>query len=420
MKILIVSASSWSNQNSLGNTLSNWFEDWEDCEFAFMYAREAQPENKCCDKYYTVTLLDIIHNFYRPWKIGQCFDSKLSRKNSVASQQETKAMNSYSGFKRKLAYFIADTLYDTKVWLNKKTKSFIHDFNPDITFLFCLPDAYDYHIVKYIKTTTDSKIVEFVADDVFGQSFADNSLLNLRYRKRIPKLLKMADKIYGASEQLCDAYEKTFDINISPLYKGCTLSEPIQTVNSPLRILYAGNLYFGRAETLSRLVEVASKINSSDIKIELSIYSNSYISEEVRKRLNGRGCTLYPAKPYSEIKNLMNSSDIVLHVESFEEEQIQSVRYSFSTKIIDCLQSGAVMLAIGPKGIASIEFPKRIPGAIVIDDLSLLEQNLCSIVENAESLINKAKMLNNFAQQKFEINQVRYRLRKALYDLVKS
>ncbi len=43
-------------------------------------------------------------------------------------------------------------------------------------------------------------------------------------------------------------------------------------------------------------------------------------------------------RSYDEIKHIMHEADVVLHVESFDEKSIETVKYSFSTKIIDCLQ----------------------------------------------------------------------------------
>lgn len=64
-------------------------------------------------------------------------------------------------------------------------------------------------------------------------------------------------------------------------------------------------------------------------------------------------------RSYDEIKHIMHEADVVLHVESFDEKSIETVKYSFSTKIIDCLQSGSQILGVGPSGIASIEYLKK-------------------------------------------------------------
>ena len=95
----------------------------------------------------------------------------------------------------------------------------------------------------------------------------------------------------------------------------------------------------------------------------------------------------------------MKNADIVLHVESFEEKQKELVKYSFSTKIIDCLQSGNVVLGIGPSNIASIEYLKKIDGAFVIDDMDNIFDSISKILNEKNILNENAKKTRDFAKE---------------------
>lgn len=410
MNILILGNSTWDDTNSVGNTLSNWFEDWENTKVSFMYNRDALPNNNCCSRYYTVSPTDIIKHILTPWKIGKEF-SIYEISKGLRNNTEEDALNTMNGFKRYLAKLVVDTLYASNIWFNKKAKKFIADTNPDIVFLFAISDAYRYNIVKYIKKNTNAKIVEFIADDMYIQYCEGNNLLNRILKKRYPRLLKMADKLYGASELLCRGYSKEFNLDISPLYKGCVISAPRTSVNNPLQIIYAGNLQWGRADIISQFVETLNVINKNGIKAVLSIYSNSYVDDATRSKLNSKfGSTLYKAIPYEDVKRLMSSSDIVLHVESFSEEQIKLVHYSFSTKIIDCLQSGSTMMVVGPKGISSVEYARNIPGAIVVDDIDKLPITLSKLCCTPSDIVNRASHINAFAKSNHLLSQVRKNL----------
>jgi hypothetical protein len=113
----------------------------------------------------------------------------------------------------------------------------------------------------------------------------------------------------------------------------------------------------------------------------------------------------------------MRQADIVLHVESFNPVQIKNVRLSFSTKIIDCLQSGSCMMVIVPKGIASVEYPRKIEGAVVVDDLSMLGDTLKKIVLQPEQLAVRARRIHEFAQKNHQIDAVRSKLANDLKTL---
>ena len=74
-------------------------------------------------------------------------------------------------------------------------------------------------------------------------------------------------------------------------------------------------------------------------------------------------------------------------------------KYSFSTKIVDYLQCGSVILAIGPSKLSSIKYIKEIPGTVVIDDLRTLDTELVSVLEESENFPEREKMTREFAKQ---------------------
>ena len=53
--------------------------------------------------------------------------------------------------------------------------------------------------------------------------------------------------------------------------------------NNPLKILYAGNLALGRAETISNITKALEKINRDGKKAELRIYSATPLTDEQKK-----------------------------------------------------------------------------------------------------------------------------------------
>ena len=117
------------------------------------------------------------------------------------------------------------------------------------------------------------------------------------------------------------------------------------------------------------------------------------------------------ARSYDEIKKIMHDADVVVHVESFDEQQMKTTQYSLSTKIIDCLQSGSQIVGIGPSGIASIEYLKRINGVIVVDNKEKIETAIASIVEDKNSIIENSKKIRQYSETNHEISIVQKKLR---------
>lgn len=125
-------------------------------------------------------------------------------------------------------------------------------------------------------------------------------------------------------------------------------------------------------------------------------------------------------RPYEEIKTILHDADYVLQVESFEQEQIDYIHYSFSTKIIDCLQSGSAVLAIGPAGIASIEYLRKIEGVIVIDSIDNIWDVVSQAIEETDSIITNAEKIREFATAHHDMTTNRQNLREAFCSLLKE
>lgn len=419
MKILIISTIELDTKNASGNTYANWLSNWKDTQVACIYSRETYPNNEFCDEYYSISPFNITRNCWKPWKIGRHFTRKaIPQNNSSVSQKERDLIQKSKHKDRRWIYLANDLLFKSHIWMNRKYKNFIRDFNPDIVFFFAKSDAFLIENLKYLKKNTSAKCVAFYADDVYRRFQNQKGLIYKIFEKRFPKIIKLADAHLGASILMCEDYGNLFNINMKPFYKGCEVSNVKEKVNTPIKIVYAGNLYYGREETLFKIAAAIKQINIETEQIILEVYTSAEITEEIDKNLNIKGTSqILGAKPYEEIKRIMRDADIVLHVESFAERNILNVRLSYSTKISDCLQSGCMLLAVGPRNIASIEEAIAIPGANIVTNEQDILKALKNIVLNKEEILKKATQTNLYAKEHFPINIVRENLRKQFANL---
>ena len=401
INILIITRNAWDDTNSIGNTMSNFFGYIDGINTANIYFRSAMPNNKVCTNYFRVTEKDIIRNYFTPGKIGKSFKYDCSVPKETGYSSEKKLISFVHRFGLKGVYTLSEFLWDSQKWLNKRLDEFVEDFNPDLVFTFAKSLPQYYHIIKYLHEKHRKKIVLWIADDEYT---ALNLSSNKKDKKRIARLKEIicnASVVRGCSEEMCDYYNSLFDCNAKPLYKSCSFSYPVKRkVNNPIRIIYAGNLLFGRFEILKEIADKLKEINREKLIAVLEIYSSTPLSPEQSKDLTVPGVSSFNGvKPYAEIQKLMSESDLILHIESFEEKEILKTKYSFSTKIIDCLQSGSVMLAVGPKEIASIRYSKTVPGVFVIDNENNIKQGIYEAVSQSESYPERAAEIRNFAQK---------------------
>lgn len=419
MRILIVSNIELDDTNAAGNTFSNWLTNWPDTEISSLYCRAAVPHNTFCNSYYSVSPLSIVKNIFTPWKIGVYTKKENLRHESssrIEGQLIKKTKVSHYGF----LHILNDILINTKIWQNRQYKEYIEAFNPDVVFYFAKSEAFLYQNLKFLKCYTNAKLVAYFADDMYS-IYQGKGLKNWIFRHRFPKLISLADKNYGASVLMCDTYLKLFNISMSPLYKGCRISDVKETLNTPVKIVYAGNLYYGRDNTLSAIAKALKYINEERQLATLEIYTNTFVTDKISASLNIDGVSrIMGSRPFSEIQEILKSADIVLHVESFDPENIKIVRLSYSTKISDCLQSGSMMMVVGPNGIASVEEVKLIDGVMVINDKKSIYNRLSDILHTPELILNAAAKTNKIAKEKFPIEVVRKRLYNDFTNLLKK
>lgn len=424
MNILFFSQAAWDNKNSVGNTFSNLFEGdiWSNDMFFHMFARKKVPDNRIKAYYYHISAADIVRGLLKNQnKAQESFEEGGHKQASVenADQKEQRHIDNLHKGNHEFLYYLHEAVWRSRLWRDKQFDRFIKKASPDILFAFATSPYILWPLIQYLKKHTTCKVVLLVADDVYG-SYDRCAFYRRGYlRRELENCILAADKLYGISDEMSELYANRFGRPVATLYKGCDLTmEPKQYLNQPLRFVYAGNLLWGRADTLAQVAEALERINQDGQKAVLEVYTGTTVTEELRQRLEKDSTSrIMGSRPYEEIKRILHEADVVLHVESFEKKQQDTVRYSFSTKIIDCLQSGAQVLGIGPAGIASIEYLKKVDGAAVIDRQERVMEAVEDLIRQG-TMPENAKRTRQYALQKHERNAVQEKLRNDFETLL--
>lgn len=426
MNILIFNEASWNDENSFGNTVSNFFcgEVWTRDRFSAFYVRKQIPNNNANVLYYNLSAIDIIKGIFKFKIEGESFSTKeLTRKvDSFFSdhEDEKRKIDKLHKNKNNFIYYAHELIWRSRLWLNQSFKEFIDKADSEILFAFATSPFILWPLIQYLKKYRHCKVVLFIADDVYG-NYDHVPLYRRRYLKSaLKKCILKADKLYGCSDEISILYQNRFGKEVTPLYKGCDLtSEPKKYVNKPLSLVYAGNLFWGRENILAQIAVAIEKQNVHGKKAILKIYTGTTITNELQVKLNIPGSSeIMGSRSYDEIKQIMHEADIVLHVESFDKKNIETVRYSLSTKIIDCIQSGAQVLGVGPAGIASIEYLRKVAGAIVIDDLNQINNIIGNIIQDQRNISENIKKTRQYALKNHEISSMQKNLKQELRKLI--
>ena len=410
MNILIVSYESWRDTNNGGNVLSNIFAAFPDADIAQVYCCGEMPKNTICRKYFQISDTMLL--------TGQK-GRKLEVKDYFQSNDETLAYTENVIKDRIPRLFKASALLAREVlwtvfdWRTKELENFVASFNPDVIFAPCYSYFHVSKLALHIKSIANCPMISYISDDNyslkqlrFSPSFWINRLIT---RKWIRKHFNESSLIYTMTELQKKEYASLSRCPMKILCKSASFEARKGDPNSPVQLIYAGGLYLNRWKELVNLSKILKVLNADATKAQLHIFSNSTLSNRKRKKLNdGKNSFLHNAVPYSNLVEQYKKFDIALHVESFDVKNRLATRLSFSTKIIDCMNSGCAILAIGPSTQAGISYLKENDAAICVSNAKDLDPTIEKLISSPEIIkeySQKAALLGEKNHNKFKIEK---------------
>lgn len=402
MKVLIISAEVWRNDKNGGNVLSNIFEG-TGYEFAQIYCNPGQPINSLCKKYYQITDSMLVRNILKGSRVGKEFIFEDFPNENKEKRQEAVLENKkiYGFFRRhrlESFYVMRSLLWKLAKWKSPELEKFIRDFQPDIIFAPCYASHEMLALDRYVKDIVNKPMISYISDDNYSVKqfrispiyWGNRFILRHNMRKTFP----FYELVYTMTDEQMEEYTQELKCNMKILKKYGEFSERNvkHEVNTPIRLIYAGGIYCGRWKTLAKIVECLRKINHKKVQMVLDIYTGNKLTDKQMSLLHdGRNAYVHKSISTKELKQKYKESDIALHVESFSLKYKLLTRLSFSTKIIDCLESGCAVMAICWKQHSGYTYLKKEDAAICIDSTEKIEGVLQHIVDNPEQILLYSK-----------------------------
>lgn len=421
MKILTISLNAWNDTMATGNTFSNFFKDiLPTDDIANIFCRNEKISNDICKKYYKVTESDIINSILKGHVCGSEFDIKPESMKPVKNAQKRIITNRIFGVLRNhrpsIFLFVREALWSLGLWKNKHLNQFLKDFAPDVIYMHGHNNLYMHKLLWYCQKQTGAKVAVFFGDDMYnykGERFL-KKIYHKLYRKQLENTINHADILFGGSPMLCDEYSSIFGRKFHLLIKSCNNipEHKEKGTTFPLSLVYAGNLLYGRDKMLVNVAKALSKVNQNGIKAQLHIYTNSIIDNDILSIIDdSKNSIMKGVRPFKEICKILDTCDIAMYVESFENKFKKQTRLSFSTKIIDYYQSCSAILAYGPQDVSSIDYLVRSGVAIVAtsekDLLTILERIIQTPSIIKESINMKANYARTHHSKSILLNSLR-------------
>lgn len=394
MKILIVSNTPWSKENSFGNSFSNIFEGIPDLEFANISCRtvtDLDPIVSACFEISEKSLLKHLKDKRSP--SGKKIDIE-ALKNCKKSAEESN-IKTFARKKRwQVLFWARDIIWTLGLWKSQELLDFIDDFKPDLIFQPVYYSSYLNDIACFIQEYTNVPMLGYISDDCYTlRQFSLSPLYwidRLHKRKKVKKTIEKCKILYVISEIQKRDYEKAFGVPCKILTKSADFTEPPQlktSYNTPLQLVFTGNIGTNRWKSLAVIAQALQELNQNGTKAELRIYTATPLTAKMQKALQIDGASyLMGTVPASAIPQIQSEADMLVHVEAMDLKNKLAVRQSFSTKLVDYFKAARPILAVGPKDVASIDHLLQNNCALVADNAADLAVMLSDCLENPKRL----------------------------------
>lgn len=426
-KVLIISRGVWDDTKGTSSTLSNLFEDYDSDKLAHLYIETQMPNTKCCHWFYQISEYSLVHKLYQWWiKTGHTFDTReheLAIIDYKIAAKEASTMQYVREHRSIWFSFAREILWAFNGWKTSELRQFVLDFDPDVIWLDGSPLPLMNRLYDYVLKIAKKPAVIFMQDDVYTYESCGGKLMERIYRyylrKVVLRVVRQCRDMFVASPKMKQEYDKIFGFNSTFIAKSNKIEDikcGVDYVHEPVRMVYLGQVIYGRIYSLISIAEAMKKINADKVRLQLYIYTNNNISDELKEKLLiNDSVFLMPPVPYQEVSSVIAQNDVVAFVESFEPSLCKVARLSFSTKICDYLASGKCVFAAGPNNIAPIEYLRNENAAIVATNKEEIEAQLLSLTD--QYLVKK------YAKNAYQCaikNHIRSKMDKIVYGKLKE
>lgn len=410
MKVLVISHNSFNHKNNMGQTLCRLFNNINKTDLAQLYFHKLSPAENICEDYYRITDEDAIKSIFFRFGCGNVIEEIASSDENIGSSKLGMKKNS-------LKLIIRDIIWKMSSWDNKKLNNWIKKISPDVIFLVPGYSKFIFDIALRISNRYKIPIVSYFTDDYYVENEKAKGLLekinNRLLNKKIKKIVHVSKEIIYISDGMRKKYFNIFgkdgNVILTPYDQK---NEEHPTVKSNMKIIYLGNIDLGRWETIKK---IGLALNTTNANIILDVYSGCKDESIIKKISNINSINYKGYVDPSEINDLIIASDVVLHVESFNEQIVCKIKNSISTKIPNYLASNRYILAVGPGCLESIKYLKKNEAAYIIEEEKEIENKIKeyfldntlekSYLENAKKLADENHNINKNSKRLADILQ---------------
>ena len=416
-KVLLFSHSGFSDSDANGITMKNLLSAWPAEQKAEFYCDVQPPDYSAAGSYFRVTDTQAIkallgrksRHIYRPEPAAET--GGPSRGSGAPAR--------IPGWLKKYKYnfvlkWLRELIWKYSPWGHRDFRRWVQEVDPDVIMYMVGESLFLDDLVLETCRRTGKPLVLYN-----GEAFRIIDLKTRRglekayYRqsaKRYEKLCARAALVIYNSDMLQDHYEARYPQTASGVvaYNSARCEASPYRAGEDVKITYFGNLGVGRSGVL---LEVAEVLETIDPALVLDIYGNA--PGDYPQRFQARKNIAYHGfVTPAQLGEIVDRSDILLHVESFAPGIVPKLRYAFSTKIAQCLCAGRAFLSYAPADTASSRYLAQCGGCVLVSRKELLASRLSRLVKDPAYRQEMAEQALAAGKRDHELQTVSRRVRE--------
>lgn len=359
MKVLIISHNPITTYHNMGKTLLSLFQNFFGDEICQLYCYPTIPDVKVCSSYYRITDIDVLKSFCPPFIVnGTKIDNRrISADNTMYENSDDRVHYQVTQEYKRI---LRDIMWKMSNWYNHDLRKWIEKEKPTCIFVTLGDAKFLYDIALKISKDYRIPIISYVCDDFYFTEKKGNYWTKIRYillKRKIDEFYKKTEHSFYICQELYEIYSNYFGVKGDLLMTGAELkADKILKANNPRTITYMGNIRCHRYKALVDIGQVLDEINRErNTFYQLEIYTNEDDVNILNSFKNIGSIEVKGFLKGEDYYTRLMASEVLLHVEAFETESINLVKYSVSTKIPEILSSGIPLFAYGPNEVASIK-----------------------------------------------------------------
>ena len=399
MKVLLISHNSISTYQNMGKTFLSLFNCFQKEELCQLYIYPSIPDVEKCESYYRISDREALKSCFGKRKIGRVIATEeiLTAKRRLFENERDEMF--YRNPKNQKAFrsLLRDDIWKYSHWYNKNLGGWIEKEQPTCIFVAPGTGKFLYNIAIKLSKKYNLPIVSYICDDYYfvkpKRGFLEK-IFSKRLKLKIEELFSRTEYIVAISKEISAAYAEKFHLPSITIMTGSNypIRQNIVQSESIASLTYMGNIRCNRFHSLAEIGAMLDEINAElSTDYTLRIYTAEK-NEEILKCLEKYSSVkLNEFVAGEEFDEIFHSANMLLHVEAFDEESIDRVKYSVSTKIADSLGSGICLFAYGPACVSSMKHLIENDCAICAVSKDELKEKLLLAFRNRELREEKAR-----------------------------